>query len=531
MAEHSIISINPTTGNELGRIGAFTRIEIDKAICTCQKAQKEWENLDIKKRQAYFKNLLKVILDQKEEIAELIAKEQGKPFTESLASEIFAVLAIIKDLIYNAQKTLKSQKVDHQQILFVHKKSEYQFISYGVVAIISPWNYPFSVPLPEIATALVTGNTVLFKPAPDSIFVGQKINELFRQAGFPEGVLQTVFVEDRDAPFITSHSLIDKIVFTGSTLVGKEVMTNAAQQMTPVVLELGGNDPAIVASDANIERAAKGIVWGSMFNAGQVCAGVERVYVEKPIAQEFIEKCINLTKSLKVGDPLEADTQIGPMSNMEQLLKVQSQIEDAVNRGAVVQTGGKRFDRKGYFLEPTVLTNVDHTMDVMIEETFGPVLPIMVVDSLGQAIDLANDSIYGLSAYGWTGSKQTAERLVKELHAGTVMINDTTSSWGEPKAPWGGVKMSGIGRTRARFGLEEMVQVKYVSLDKGTNKYNPWWYPYNLESKKFISDAAQLVYSTNLVTKMTSLFKVLFHQRFYQTAYWGAVLKNVKKLF
>ncbi len=528
---NTIISINPATEKELGRVQACDRDEIDDAVKTARHALNEWSKKTIKERQKYLLKLGDVVLEQKEEIARLIALEQGKPLTESLGSEIVAVLAILKELRRHAHKVLKPHKMKHEQLLFVHKKSQYRLEPYGVVAVISPWNYPFSVPVPEIAAALVAGNVVLFKPAPDSVLIGQKIDELFKAAGFPEGVMNTIIVADVDAPHITHHPGVDKIIFTGSSPVGRDVMCAASHQMTPVVLELGGKDPAIVAADADLPRAARGIVWGTMFNAGQVCAGVERVYVHKEVAQEFIDLCLEEAKKLSTGDPLDSDTQVGPLTNLDQLVKVQDQVEDAIRKGARLLHGGRRVERPGYFFEPTILTDVDHSMAVMVEETFGPILPIMSVDSMDEAIALANDSVYGLSAYAWTSDKKLAQRFFKELQAGTVMINDSTSSWGEPNAPWGGFKMSGIGRTRARFGLEEMVQVKYTSYDKGGNERNVWWHPYSKNSQTFMSNAMEFLYSRNIFKKLAKAPKVLSYKPFVASVHWGAVLRNIHKLF
>ncbi|NOY61230.1 MAG: aldehyde dehydrogenase family protein, partial [Calditrichaeota bacterium] len=471
-----------------------------------------------------------IILEQKSEIAHLIATEQGKPVTEALGAEVVSVLSILKDLYRNGRRVLERSNVRPEQILFVHKKSSYRYEPFGVVAIISPWNYPFSVPVPEIAAALFAGNTVIFKPAPHSILIGEKIDEIFKMAGFPHGVMNTVIVDDRDAPVISEHPAVDKIVFTGSTNVGSKIMSSAAKAVTPILLELGGKDAAIVAADANIERAAKGIVWGAMFTTGQVCASVERVYVESNVSEKFIDACIRETKKLKIGDPLDKDTDIGPLSHVGQLNHIDQHIEDAVEKGARIVVGGKRMKMPGYFFEPTILTNVDHTMDVMIHETFGPVLPVMTVKSLDEAIELANDSIYGLSAYGWTENKNTAERLMNELEAGTVMINDSTSSWGEATAPWGGMKKSSIGRTRSRFGLLEMVQVKYASYDRGNNAFNPWWFPYDSQARQFFIRALDLLFQQNVLKKMMALFSLLKVGKFVRTAHWWAILKNLNKL-
>ena len=435
-SENQLVSINPTTGQQFGSLDVISQEQLDIIISKAHSKSDEWAKTSISERIKYLQKLSDVILEEKNEIAKLVAEEQGKPVGEALGAEVLAVLAILKDLIKNAKKILAKDKVPHEQILFVHKKSHYNYVPFGVVAIISPWNYPFSVPIPEIAAALVAGNTVIFKPAPQTIFVGKCIDELFKKAGFPEYVVNTVFVTDHVAPFITTHPDVRKIVFTGSTEVGKKIMKAASDHLKPVVLELGGKDAAVVAGDANLQRAAKGIVWGAFFSTGQVCASVERVYVVKEVAEQFLELCVKETGLLKVGNPLEPDTDMGPLSTAEQMENFQAHIQDAVEKGAKVLVGGKKIPGPGFFFEPTVLSHADHSMKIMTHETFGPALPIMIVDSLDEAIRMANDCDFGLSAFGWTQSRKTAQRLMNELQAGTVLINDSTVTWGEPNAPW-----------------------------------------------------------------------------------------------
>lgn len=526
-----LISINPTTAKELGRITPHNVKDIDICFEKSQNSFAEWSALSVRERQLYLKKVYNLIIEEKLEIAELITREQGKPVPEALAAEIIATLGILKDLFKNAHKELKDHKLNTQQLLLAHKKNLYRFEPYGVIVIISPWNFPFSVPVPEIAAALVAGNTVIFKPAPQSILVGQTIDSLFQRAGFPTGVFQTLYLDDSDASNLTEHDKVSKIIFTGSTRVGQKIMCSAATHITPYILELGGKDAAIIAQDANLERAAKGCVWGATFGSGQVCASVERVYIEDQAAEKFISLCKIEMEKITVGNPLDPGTDMGPLSVAAQLNIVEDHLNDAVKKGATILFGGERIGNTGYFFQPTLLTNVDHSMKIMTEETFGPVLPIMKVDSINDAIYWANKSPYGLSAYGWTHNKNTAERLMKELQAGTVMINDATSSWGEATAPWGGFKKSGVGRTRSRFGLLEMVQVKYTSFDKEKNKVNLWWHPYEIGARDFFLQAIDLLYSFNLLIKINSILKMITNKRFVTSVHWGAILKKFHKLF
>jgi len=526
-----IITINPSTGEELGRMPALGRGGIDAALERGRQAQTAWAQQPLSARVQPVRVLMEAILAERMAIAELIALEQGKPVAEALAAEIFATLAILKDLVRTGPRVLKPRRRAHQTILFAHKRSALWRVPYGVIAIISPWNFPFSVPLPEIAAALLAGNSVVFKPAPHSILIARKIAELFAQAGFPADLLQTLYLHDRDADYLTAHPGVDKIIFTGSTAVGRKVMRNAAQNIVPVVMELGGKDPAIIAADADIERAARGVVWGSLFNAGQVCASIERVYVERAVAEPFIAACLREIEKVRVGDPLVAGTDIGPLSSEAHLQKILFHLEDAVAKGARLLYGGTRLERPGFFLQPALLVDVDHSMLVMQEETFGPVLPVMVVDSLDEAVRLANDSCYALSAFAYTASRVTAERLQRDLQAGTVIINDSTMSWGEPTAPWVGHKQSGIALTHTDLGLLELTQAKYVSYDRGRRSAPLWWFPYEPASVRLFHAAGDLLFSRRLRRKLAALPAVFLQRRFLRSTHWGALLRNLDKLF
>jgi succinate-semialdehyde dehydrogenase/glutarate-semialdehyde dehydrogenase len=398
----------------------------------------------------------------------------------------------------------------------------------GVVLAIKPWNYPWGQSLPVLASALVAGNSVVLKPAPATTLVGLRIGALARKAGFPDGVVNVVAVDDAVAASLVEDPRVGKIVFTGSVATGRKVMAAAARNLTPVVLELGGKDPAIVCRDADLERAAKGIVWSAFMNAGQTCAAVERVYVERPVAEPFLAKVLEETKALRLARA--GDGELGPMTLERQRLVVEQHVLDAVARGARVLLGGARADGPGFYYPPTVLTGVDHSMAIMRDETFGPVLPIMTVDSLEDAIRLANDSAYGLTASGWTRSDATAARLQRELVAGIVSINDHVSSFGEPAAPWGGVKWSGIGRIHGPLGLLEMVQPTYVSLDRGRGP-ELWWYPYDAALGRLLSRSAEALYSTSLARRLLGQLRLAGFARLWRRLGPRRLLASLDKLF
>jgi succinate-semialdehyde dehydrogenase/glutarate-semialdehyde dehydrogenase len=339
-----------------------------------------------------------------------------------------------------------------------------------------------------------------------------------------------VAVDDAGAAALVEAPRVAKIVFTGSVATGKRVMAAASRNLTPVVLELGGKDAAIVCRDADLDRAARGIVWGAFLNAGQTCASVERVYVERAVMEPFLARVLAQTRALRVGQPQDESTDLGPMTMERQRRIVEDHVTDARARGAQVLTGGEVPARDGYYYPPTVLTGVDHGMRVMREETFGPVLPIMAVDSVDEAIRLANDSDYGLTASGWTRDVATARKLAAGLSAGVVTINDCVSSFGEPTAPWGGVKHSGIGRTHGVAGLREMTQVKYVSLD-ASRRPALWWFPYGPDYRRILSQAARALHSRSFFARIRHQLGLLAFGRFWRRVHPGTLLRGLDKLF
>lgn len=471
---------NATTGAIIGKLPISDEAEVRKAVELARAAQPAWAALSFVERGAYLHRFRDVMLDHSDTIAQLIAQEVGKPQIEGLLSEIMAGADIINYYVKNAAKMLADEPVPLH--LLKHRKSYVHYAPMGVIGIISPWNFPFILALSEVVTALIAGNTVVLKPSELTPQCGQSIADMFAQVGLPEHVFQVVHGDGKTGAALVKSG-VDKICFTGGGATARRIMSAAAENLTPIVFELGGKDPMIVCADADIERSARGAVWGAFVNCGQVCAAVERVYVHKSVADAFIARTVALTKKLRVGVAADGeDVDIGSMVHERQLKIAEEQVKDAVEKGANILVGGNRPNNlKGPFYAPTILTNVTHEMKVMNEETFGPLLPIMVVEDDEEAIHLANDSIFGLDAYVFSTDGTHANRVARRLEAGTVMINDVIASYSAPETPWGGVKQSGIGRVHGgALGLKEFCQVRHIMGEriKLPMKRELWWFPY-----------------------------------------------------
>lgn len=471
-----IISINPATLEELGRFPIATVAEVNAAVARARAASREWAALSYRNRARYILKLRRALYDRQNEIINIVSDETGKPPFEALTTEVFPSADLMSYYATKSEKILRDERFT--LAVFRNKRSMIVSEPLGVVAVISPWNFPFAIPTGEVVMALMAGNTVVLKPSEFTPMVADAIRRLFAAAGFPDGVFQIVQGDGGTGAALVD-SAIDKVFFTGSVRTGRRIAEAAAKRLLPVVLELGGKDPMIVCHDAPFERTVRGAVWGAFANCGQVCASVERLYVVEPLAEKFISAVVDEVNRLRVGPPSGCETDIGPLINENQLNIVSDHVADAVAKGARVLAGGRRReDLGGYFFEPTILTGVNNTMKVMTEETFGPVLPIMVVKDEEEAIREANDTRYGLLASVWTSDNERGRRIARRIEAGTVIINDALYTHGAAETPWFGVKESGTGVTHGRAGLFEFVRMKHVNWDLLPMKSNWWWFPY-----------------------------------------------------
>jgi succinate-semialdehyde dehydrogenase/glutarate-semialdehyde dehydrogenase/succinyl-CoA reductase len=447
-----ITTTNPATEEILAEYEVMDAEKISSCLKKSKNAFKSWKK-DMKKRSEFLHIFANEFRKNKNNLAKTATTEMGKPTKEAL-SEIEKCAITMEFYGDNGDIFLHAEAVNTDA-----RKSIVSFEPLGVIASIMPWNFPYWQALRFAAPSLMAGNTIVLKPASATMQCGIEVEKIFDKIGLPEGVFQTLIGDSRIAePLLDSD--IDAVTFTGSTSVGAKIAQKAVSRLKKCVLELGGSDPFIVCDDADIEKASSGAVKGRFINCGQSCIASKRFFVTKNVAKEFIEKFIQKSEKLVVGDPTSDQTDLGPLVNLAGLNKIEELVNDAIKNGAEVLTGAKRVGSKGYFYTPTLLTKITSQMKIAKEETFGPVAPITVVESEDEALRLANDSEYGLGASIWTQNLQKAEKMSQQIESGMVTVNNVVIS--DPRIPFGGIKNSGFGRELSRFGMLEFVNIKSI---------------------------------------------------------------------
>jgi acyl-CoA reductase-like NAD-dependent aldehyde dehydrogenase len=485
---------NPATLEPIGEIDVAGSEEVQAAVERARKAQPEWADLGFRERGRFLERAVKVLLQRHDEFIDVIIGETGKPRVEALASEVVAACDALQVYAKRAHRILADRTVPLH--LMKTKKLRISYRPLGVVGIITPWNFPFLLSLNPTAQALVAGNTVLLKPSEVTPFSGRLVAELFTAVGLPDGVFQCL-TGDGETGAALVEAEVDKICFTGSVRTGRKVAEACGRRLIPCTLELGGKDPMVVCADADLERASSGAVFGAFTNAGQVCISTERVYVVDEIADAFTRKVVQKTAELRQGPDGESD--VGPIIFADQLDVIERHVEDARAKGARIWTGGRRNpDYPGLFFEPTVLSEVTHDMDIMREETFGPVLPIMRVRDEEEALRAANDSRYGLNASVWTRDKRKGTRIAHSIEAGSAVVNDCMVTYGVTEAPFGGRKQSGIGQVNGEAGLKSYCHAQSIVIDRFGAKSEFLWFPHNARKLKSMRRMMRLLWGTPL---------------------------------
>lgn len=467
----------PATGEAVGSVPVAKPHQVRAAAARLRDAQPGWRHLGVAGRAHWLSRWRDWMLDHRDQVLTLLQLETGKSWAD--AGVEIAAVQIINYWIDNADAFLAQRAVRPYGAANAAKKLTIAYEPYPLVGVITPWNGPLSVPLLDIPAALMAGCAVLSKPSEFAPLAWQLVVDGWKEIGAPN-VLDVVFGYGETGAALVD--VVDYVMFTGSVNTGRRIAVSAAQRLIPCDLELGGKDAMIVCADADIDRAVDGAVWGGFAYSGQVCISVERVYVEAPVYDEFVQKLVARTAQLRQGMDAAHDysCEIGAMTTAQQLAIVTRHVDDAVSKGARVLIGGKSAGGPGLFYEPTVLVDVDHTMDCMREETFGPTLPVMKVRDAAEAIAKANDSKLGLSGSVWTRDKSKANALARQWNTGTVNINNVITGLLQFGVPMAGWHESGLGsRSGGAEGIRKYCRTKSIVADRVAMKKELLWYPYS----------------------------------------------------
>lgn len=450
--------VNPANGEKVGTVPNGGKEEAKLAIEAAHEAFKTWSQLTAYDRSNYLKKLNDLIIANQDELGKIMTLEMGKPIAQSIGEAVYA--ASFVEWYAEEGKRIYGETIPPH---VTNKRMQVWKKPVGVVGAITPWNFPLAMITRKIAPALAAGCTVVVKPSRESPLSAMKFMELVNEAGFPKGVVNVVTGSSSQiVGEMMENPLVRKVTFTGSTEVGKLLIEQSAINVTKLSLELGGHAPFIVLDDANIDLAIEHAIMSKFRNTGQTCVCANRIYVQEKVYDEFVEKFSERVRKLNVGDTFDQSVDIGPLINESGLEKVAQHVEDAIEKGAKVVTGGSRLNSNGYYYSPTVIRDVDRSMEIMHEETFGPVAPVQKIITDEEAIELANNTPYGLAAYLFTESVSRGINIIEKLDYGIVGWNDGLPS--AAQAPFGGMKESGYGREGGHEGIDAFLETQYVSI-------------------------------------------------------------------
>lgn len=492
---------NPKDLSPLDEVVATPADDVAGVVQKARAAQRAWAEVPVYERAQVIAKAKDRLLDRAEALATTVSDETGKPMAEALLADVVASADVFDFWCASIEELTAPKEIDLDGLSYPGKQGTIHKDARGTIGVIMPWNFPVALPLRTLVPALLAGNAVVFKPSEISARSGRAVVDLF-DGLLPKDVLSLV-QGGGDVGAALCAADVELVVFTGSVRTGRKVAAACAERLIPCSLELGGKDAAIVLDDANLERAALGVAWGALSNAGQNCAAIERVYVQKGIADKFIERLTATVKGLKAG----AD--VGPLTTEAQRAIVKEHVDDAIERGGKVLCGGE-VGKEGYAFDATVMRVESDDSRLMQEETFGPVIPVRVVADEAEAMQLANASKYGLTASIWTKNLERGERLAHELKAGVVTINNHSFTGALPAAPWSGHGETGYGITNSHLALDAFTRPRFILVDKGKQKRELWWYPYT-ETVTTIALAMAKLRSgtTGLFAKIGALFKLL----------------------
>jgi acyl-CoA reductase-like NAD-dependent aldehyde dehydrogenase len=490
------LQLRSTATNEsIAEIAVNTVEDVGEALVRARKAQKAWAQVPIAERAKTIRRAVDLLVKYRNEIIETIRQDTGKTRADALMIEIIASLDFINHWCARAVKDLSDEPRKPHSFFRALKKLIMHYRPLGVVGVITPWNGPFALAINPTVQALLAGNAVLLKPSEVAPHSGDWAVRLLHEAGVPKDVVQVLHGDGETGAALVNAG-VDKISFTGSVATGKKVAMACAAQLIPCTLELGGKDAMIVCADANLQRAACGAVFASCFNSGHVCLGVERIYVVESVADEFERLVEENIRQVRYG--AGDDCEIGAVFWDKQLSIIEGHIEDAKAKGAEVVVGGEALTNGGIFYPPTLVRNVDHTMDLMKHETFGPIVSIMRVKDEEEALRLANDSDYGLSGSVWTNDTKKGVALAKRMETGSVLINDASTSYGILEAPFGGMKDSGLGQTNGVGSLRSYTFAQPIGINRWNTKAEHHWYPHNENTADELDGMVKTIYGTIL---------------------------------